>query len=335
MPEDAPTVVLVTSRSFSSGEQDLVAELTAAGCRVRTGPPDHDLNVLRPLLASAYAWIAGTGPVTEAHFDAAPVLRLVGRYGVGTDAVDLAAAARRQIMVTNTPGANTGAVADHTLALMLAALRDVSRGDREIRRGAWTVRRSRELSGLSVGVVGLGRIGREVVTRLRGFGPTVLGYDPFVSDEELAAVGVTPVGLTELAARSDLITLHLPAERVVVDADFLARLRPSAILVNTARAALVDEAAVAQALRADRLRCYATDVLASEGLGTDSRSRLLADDLRDATLFTPHAGAQTVEAVDRMGRGAVDAVLAVLGGDPPPNLVSPPDHPSPQREAGE
>ena len=331
MPEVAPTVVLITSRSFSTGEQDLVAELTAAGLQVERGPADHELGALRPRLARAGAWIAGTGPITDAHLEAAPGLRVLARYGVGTDAVDLAAAHRRGLVVTNTPGANTQAVADHTLALMLAALRDVSRGDRDVRAGAWAVRRTRELGGLTVGIVGLGRIGRAVVTRLGGFGPELLGYDPFVADAELTGLGVEPVGLAQLARRSDVITLHLPAATVVVDAAFLTQVRPTAILVNTARAGLVDEAAVAGALGSGGLGGYATDVLGSEAASDGSvlANPLLAGELRDVTVFTPHAGAQTVEAVDRMGRGAVDAVLAVLNGDAPPNLVAPSDSPSP------
>lgn len=310
--------MLVTSRSFSSGEVDLAGELREAGCRTVTGPADHDLEALRPLLADARAWIAGTGPVTAAHFDAAPRLEIVARYGVGVDAVDLAAAAERGVLVTNTPGANTGAVADHTVALLLAALRDVPAGDRGVREGRWEARRARELSGLTVGVVGLGRIGRAVAARLKGFGSTLLGHDPWVSPADAAAAGLTPVGLDELVSRSDVITLHAPGEEVLVDERLLGLVRPGAILVNTARATLVDEDAVAGALRTGALRAYATDVLATE---TGSASPLLHEDLRDRTVFTPHTGAQTVEAVDSMGRGAVDAVLAHLRGDRPPNLV--------------
>ncbi len=323
-------VVLVTSRSFSSGEVDLAGELTGAGCEIRTGPADHDLDVLGPMLASATAWVAGTGPVTADHLDAAPDLRLVARYGVGVEAVDLAAAADRGVLVTNTPGANTGAVADLAVALMLAALRDVSAGDRRVRAGQWTVRRSRELGHLSVGIVGLGRIGRGVAARLRGFGSTLLGYDPWVAPKQLGDLGITPVSLSELARRSDVITLHAPGAAVVVDEAFLALTRDHLVLVNTARAGLVDEAAVAGALRAGSIRIYATDVLGTEvgagpaaGLGESERepNPLLAEDLIERTLFTPHTGAQTVEAVDRMGRGAVDAVLAVLRGEQPANLV--------------
>lgn len=314
----APTTVLVTSRSFSSGDLDLAAELTEAGCRTVTGPADHDLEALRPLLSGARAWIAGAGPVTPAHLDAAPHLELVARYGVGVNAVDLTAAAARGVLVTNTPGANAGAVADHTVALILAALRDVVPGDRGVREGRWGVHRARELGGLTVGVVGLGRIGRAVASRLTGFGSTLLGHDPWVAGKEVTAAGLRPVTLDDLVRQSDVVTLHAPGEDVLVDARLLGLARPGAILVNSARATLVDEAAVADALRTGGLGVYASDVLATE---TGSDSPLLAEDLRDRTLFTPHSAAQTVEAVDSMGRGAVDAVLAHLRGERPPNLV--------------
>lgn len=312
--------MLVTSRSFGAGDLDLRTELTQAGCEVRTGPADHDLDALAPLLARTVAWVAGTGPVTAAHLDAAPDLRLVARYGVGVDAVDLAAAHAHGVLVTNTPGANSDAVADLTVALVLAALRDVVPGDRGVRAGAPRVSRGRELGSLTVGVVGFGRIGQGVARRLGGFGSTVLGHDPFLAPERIAASGAEPVSLEELAARSDVITLHAPGDAVLVDEGLLARLRPGAVLVNAARAALVDEAAVAAALRSGHLAHYAADVLTEDGPGAP----LLADDLADVTVFTPHAGGHTVEAVDAMGRGAVDAVLDVLAGRTPAHLVAVP-----------
>ena len=321
-------VVLVTSRSFSSGDLDLRRELAEAGCTVVEGPPDHDPAALAPLLARADAWIAGTAPVTAALLDAAPRLRLVARYGVGVDAVDLAAAGARGVRVTNTPGANSSAVADHAVALVLAGLRHVAEGDRGVRAGRWQVRRTRELGRLSVGIVGLGRIGAGVAARLQGFGSELLGHDPWLPEERMTALGVAPVGLDELARRSDVVTLHSPGDDVLVDASFLAARPGRTLLVNTARAVLVDEDAVADALRSGRLGGYAADVLAGESGGRPSP--LLASDLLDRTVFTPHSGAQTVEAVDQMGRGAVDAVLALVRDEPLPNLV-----PLPQQDLGQ
>ena len=126
--------VVVTSRSFSSGRVDLVASLRAAGLEVVRAPATHDLDELRPVLRDAVAWIAGTAPVTSAHLRAAPALRIVARYGTGVDAVDLAAAADAGVVVTNTPGANSEAVAEHAIALLFALLRGVAAGDRRVRR---------------------------------------------------------------------------------------------------------------------------------------------------------------------------------------------------------
>ena len=314
-----PRVVVVTSRSFSTGDLDLAATLEQAGCEVRTGPADHDPERLGPLLVDAGCWIAGTGPVTAAHLDLAPQLRLVARYGVGTDAVDLAAASERGVLVTNTPGANSEAVADLALALVLATLRGVTAADREVRHGPTRVRRARQLGSLTVGLVGFGRIGQAVARRLGGFGSTVLAHDPYADPGRLAAGRVRPVGLDELLATSDVISLHAPGDEVLVDAAALTRVRRSAVLVNTARGRLVDEQAVAAALREGRLAAYATDVL--EQPGPDGP--LLAPDLADRTVLTPHVGGHTVEAVDAMGRGAVEAVLDVLAGREPAHLVRP------------
>jgi D-3-phosphoglycerate dehydrogenase len=313
----APTV-LVTARSFGTGTLDLAAELSADGIRVLRGTADH--RDLAPLLAQADAWIAGTGPITEAHLAVAPRLRIVARYGVGVDAVDLAAAARHGILVTNTPGANSGAVADHAIALLLAALRGVAAGDKRVRGGSWTVgERARELGSLTVGVVGFGRIGRGVAARLRGFGCRVLATDPFVPADAVTAAGAEPVDPEEIPHRCEVVTLHAPGDAVVVTQAWLATARPGLVLVNTARAALVDEAALAGALRAGRVAAYAADTLVAEN---GSESQLLAGDLADRVTVTPHTAAQTVEAVDLMGLGAVTAVRAVLAGhDPDPAVV--------------
>lgn len=317
---EAVNHVLVTSRSFGSGSMPSGLPLTEAGLEIVRGDTTHALAALRPCLAEAVAWIAGTAPITAEHLDLAPKLKVIARYGVGVDSVDLAAAAVRGITVTNTPAANSDAVADLTIALLLAALRGVAAGDRSVRTGSWQTRRGRELGALTLGVVGLGRIGRGVVRRAAGFGTTVLGHDPFQPPVLFEVLRVDALGLPELAARCDAVTLHAPGGQRVVDEKWLSGAKPGLILVNTARADLVDELAVAEALRAGRLAAYAADTLAGEAAG--EVSPLLAEDLTDQVVLTPHLGAQTVEAVDRMGSGAVAAVLDVLAGRAPADPVT-------------
>lgn len=311
--------ILATSRSFSSGSLDLVARLAASGHSVTTGPSDHDLDALRGDLREAVGWIAGTGPVTADHLDAAPLLRVVARYGVGVEAVDLRAAHERGILVTNTPGANSGAVADHALGLMLAVLRGTTEGDRRVRGGDWSVLRGRELGSLTVGIVGFGRIGQGVARRLSGFGSRILAHDPWLARDQIEAAGASPRHLAEMAAECDIVTLHAPGGGVIVDRDWLASAGTGLVIINTARADLVDEPALADALRARRVAGFGADTLLGDTSGRSSP--LLAADLADRVVVTPHFGAQTEEAVDNMGSIAVTNLLAALAGEAPPNPI--------------
>jgi D-3-phosphoglycerate dehydrogenase len=308
-------VILVTSRSFSGGDLDLESRATAAGHTVVRGPAHHDLEQLRPMLKDADAWIAGTGPVTREHLVAAPALKIVARYGVGFEAVDVAAAAELGIPVTNTPGANANAVADHAVGLMLAGLRHVVDGDRRVRDGDWAVRRGRELGFATVGIVGFGRIGQGVAQRLSGFGTRVLASDPFLPADAVRAAGAEPVDVDELFRTAAVITLHAPGGQQLVDAERLAGMRPGTVLVNTARPDLVDETEVARALRDGILAAYVADTL--DGDTAAGASPLLEADLADRVVVTPHLGAQTTQAVDNMGSMSLDDVIAVLRGDEP------------------
>lgn len=312
--------ILATSRSFSDGDLDLLARAAAAGHAIVRGPAHHDLAELAPLLATADAWIAGTGPVTAAHLDAAPNLKIVARYGVGTESVDVDAAAARGIPVTNTPGANADAVADHAVGLMLASLRLIPDGDRRVREGDWAVRRGRELGAATVGIVGFGRIGQGVAKRLSGFGPRILAADPYFPADRIRELGAEPVELDDLFRSADLVTLHAPGGQRLVDAARLDGIRPGTIIVNTARPDLVDEAALAAALGTGRLAGYAADTL--DGDTAASASPLLAPDLADRVIVTPHLGAQTTQAVDNMGSMSLDDVLAVLAGRAPRHPIS-------------
>lgn len=315
--------VVVTSRSFATSDPVPRHDLEAAGLAVVRADARHDPAELARLLPDAVAWIAGTAPVTDDLLALAPRLRVVARYGVGFDAVDVEAATRRGLWVTTTPGANSEAVADLAVALLLDVLRHVSTSATAVSRGDRTVRRGREVGALSVGLVGFGRIGQAVARRLLGFGATVLAVDPALTRSPVA--GVELVDLDGLADRCDVVSLHAPGGRLVVDAALLARLRPGATVVNTARADLVDEHAVAGALRAGRLAAYACDTIAAEH-GMGDPGPLLAPDLAGRVLVTPHLGGQTEEAVSRMGRMAVANVLAVLRGEDPPHPVN---HPVP------
>jgi D-3-phosphoglycerate dehydrogenase / 2-oxoglutarate reductase len=313
--------VLVTSRSFATADPSPERDLATAGLTVARAGARHDQDELAQVLPDAVAWIAGTGPVTDSLLSVAPRLRVVARYGVGYDAVDVAAATRRGLWVTTTPGANADAVADLAVALMLDSLRHVTVGAMAVSQGDWSARRGRELGAMTVGVVGLGRIGQGVARRLLAFGSTVLAADPAITVSPVD--GVDLVALDDLVACCDVVSLHAPGGRLLLDADRLSRMRPGATVVNTARADLVDESATAAALRDGRLAGYACDVLAAEH--EHATSPLLAADLADRVLVTPHLGGQTDEAVSRMGRMAADDVLAVLRGEVPPHAINEPE----------
>ena len=313
-------VILVTSRSFGDGDLDVHARAAEAGHTIVRGPAHHPLDDLAEVLPTVDAWIAGTGPVTTEHLDLAPRLVVIARYGVGVEAVDVAAATERGIVVSNTPGANAEAVADHTVGLALAALRSTVDGDRRVRSGDWTVRRGRELGRSTVGIVGFGRIGRGVARRLQGFGSDVLATDPFVPAEDVRRAGAEPATLDEIFAKADVITLHAPGGQVIVDEERIARLRRGAVIVNCARPDLVDEPALAAALADGRVGAYAADVLTGDTAGHDSP--LLDAALADRVVITPHLAAQTTQAVDNMGAMALESALAVLAGEPAPYAVT-------------
>lgn len=313
-------VILVTSRSFGDGDLDVHARAAEAGHTIVRGPAHHPLDDLAGVLPTVDAWIAGTGPITTEHLDLAPRLAVIARYGVGVEAVDLAAATERGIVVSNTPGANAEAVADHTVGLALAALRSTVDGDRRVRSGDWTVRRGRELGRSTVGIVGFGRIGRGVARRLQGFGSDVLATDPFVPAEDVRRAGAEPATLDEIFAKADVITLHAPGGQVIVDEERIARLRRGAVIVNCARPDLVDEPALAAALADGRVGAYAADVLTGDTAGHDSP--LLDAALADRVVITPHLAAQTTQAVDNMGAMALESALAVLAGEPAPYAVT-------------
>jgi phosphoglycerate dehydrogenase-like enzyme len=245
--------------------------------------------------------IVGVDPVTAAVLDAGP-LRVVVRFGSGTDNVDLEAAGRRGVRVVATPGANARSVAELTIGLLLALARHLVVHDREIRSGSWSRHTGIELAGRRLGVVGYGAVGRQVAGIAGALGMEVVATDPAVRDAE-----VPLVDLETMLASSEAVTLHVPLAddtRAMIGATQLDGMRPQALLVNTSRGGLVDEQALAQALAAGRLGGAAFDTFERE---PPEASPLLA---LDNFIASPHAGAATMEAARRTGVAAVRELLA-------------------------
>lgn len=306
-------LVLISSRSFSTGDVDLIKILDNSGCEIKKISTDHKIEEISGDLLNAVAWIAGVAPITNEMMAQAPNLKIISRYGVGVEAIDLESAKKRGILVANTPGANSNSVAELTLGLIFSALRNLPISNLNVRSSNWSVIRGKEINGMTVGVIGYGKIGKLVTNKLNQLGAKILVFDPFVSDSEM-------VDLEVINKSAQLVTLHSPGEDLIIDQNWLDKAPRGQIIINTARAKLVDESAVAKALRTGRLSFYASDTLSSEN--TQLESKLLADDLADKTLFTPHLGAQTNQAIDLMGSMAVENVLATLAGKPIRNLIS-------------
>ena len=311
----ADCVVVVTPRSFGEYDEGLRHELDEAVAEVRYRPGPLTARRLAEEVADADGLIAGLDEINADVFERAPRLRTVARYGVGTDRIDLEAAARRGITVTVTPGANANAVAELTIALLLALARQLMTGRDRVRRGEWPAMRGVEVADRTIGLLGLGRIGSLVATKAHALSLRVLAYDPFVAPEQVDAVGATLIDLQTLAAESDFLSLHAQLteeSRGIVDRAFLARMKPGAALVNTARSELVEQDALLWALDHGPLGAAALDVLAEEPPPPDHP--LLR---RDDVIITPHIGAHTAEAATAMGRIALDELLAVLAGRTP------------------
>ena len=309
--------ILVTPTSYGQHDAGLRTELEAIVGRVtynETGKPLSSAQ-LAALLPGVDGFIAGLDAIDAAALTAADSLRVIARYGVGVDNVDLAAAAARAIIVTNTPGANARSVAELAVTLILLLARPVVRAAAETRGGGWPRLPGLSLAGKTVGLVGFGAIGRQTARLLAPFDCRLLAYDPLLDEATAATLGVRPASLDDLLAISDFVSLHapvLPETRGLVDGAFLARMKPGACLINTARGELVDEAALLAALTEGRLRGAALDAFNHEP--PESGNPLLA---LPTVIATPHMGAHTDGATTTMGRMALADCLAVLRGQEP------------------
>ena len=301
--------VVVAEKLAESG-----IEALRESCEVVSAIGDERPVLLEKLRDAQGLVVRSATQVDAEMIAAAPELRVIGRAGIGVDNIDLDAATEAGIIVVNAPHANIISAAEHAMALMLAQARNIPRADQRLREGRWD--RSSfvgvELHGKTLGVVGLGRIGTLVAQRALSFGMRLTAYDPYVSEERGRRLGVELVDLDTLLAESDFITIHLPStpETVgLIGKEALAKVKPGVRIVNAARGGILDEDALAEALREGRVAGAALDVFAHEPV-TDSPLFQL-----DNVVVTPHLGASTTEAQDKAGTDVAAAVAAALRGE--------------------
>jgi len=248
-------------------------------------------------------------------------LKVVGRAGIGLDNVDVAAATRLGVMVVNAPQSNVISAAEHTVALILAQARNIPQAHVALREGRWERGRFQgaELYGKTLGIIGLGRVGALVAQRLSSFGMRLLAYDPYVSRDRAAQMGVELASLADVLARADVVTVHLPKTpdtTGLIGETELAAMKPGARLVNTARGGIVDEAALAKAVGDGQLAGAALDVFAEEPTTHSPLFEL------EGVVVTPHLGASTTEAQDKAGIAIAEQLLLALAGQFVPNAVN-------------
>lgn len=304
--------VLVTPRSLTKTGHPALRRLEEAGCEVVFSTPgvQPDEAELLARLPGCAGYLAGVEKVSARVLEAAaPALKVIARNGVGIDNVDLEAARRLGICVLPAAGANARGVAELAIALLLALARAVPFSDAHLKARDWQRRQGVELEGKVLGLVGCGRIGREVARMARGLGMDVVAYDPLPPPVLPAGVRLVPLG--EVLAAADAVSLHCPPQadgRPLIDAAALAVMKRGAWLINTARASLVAASAVLAALDDGRLAGLATDVFEHEPPDDDPLA------LHPKVIATPHVGGYTRESVDRAVGAAVENLLAALGG---------------------
>lgn len=300
--------VLVTARSFANTPGAHQTILRDAGCQLDLKPPAHPYSAeqLRELVAGYDGIIAGLDAFDASVIERADRLKVISRYGVGVDAVDIDAATRKHIAVTNTPGANMLGVSELTLGLLFALARQIPQVAARAKSGEWKRPTGWELNGKTLGVVGFGAIGRDVGRKAVALGMKVLAYDPFWKGE---MAGVQPTDFNSLVAASDVITLHsalTPETTNLINTERIAHMKDGAYIINTARGELVDEDALYAALKSGKLGGAAIDAFRHE---PPVGSPLLT---LDNFIAIPHLGATTKESVERMAMMASENLLKVL-----------------------
>lgn len=309
--------ILVSATSYGKNDPRLKTELEAQVASVMYNPTGKPLTSaqLADLLPGIDGFIAGLDVIDSAALEKADRLKVIARYGVGVDNVDLAAAREMGITVTNTPGANSVSVAELALTLILSLARQIPEAASAVQDGKWPRLGGLTLENKTVGLLGLGAIGKQLTRRLQGFDCRIMAYDPYADPDFASEHGVQLAGMDEVVAAADFLSLHLPLlpeTRQLVNREFLAKMKKGAYLINTSRGEVVDEDALLDALQSGQLKGAGLDAFAVEP--PDPANPLLR---LPQVIATPHLGAQTDGATSNMGWLAMKDCLAVLRGDEP------------------
>lgn len=313
------TRILLTTTSFQDTPGDHHAMLERAGFEiVRDRGPLSEARMLELVARGDFdGWIIGDDAITRAVIEKSlPRLKVISKYGIGLDKVDMKAATELKVPVCFCPGVNHTTVAEHTFGLLLAISRDLVNECNLVRKGEWKRTTGHELMGKTLAVLGMGRIGKEVALRARAFGMRVLGFDQYWDADFARHFEVARVETVDDAIRqADIISLHMnlsPETKHLINASRIAKMKKGAVILNTARGELVDSAAIAEALKDQRLGGYGADVLEQEPPPKDHPLFRCPN-----AVLTPHIGSRTYESVARQAGMAAQNLIRMLNGSPP------------------
>ena len=309
--------ILVTANSYGKFTTALKTDLEQQVKQViynKTGKPlsSHQVAEMLPRMDG---YIAGLDQIDRQALAAADNLKIIARYGVGIDKVDLAAAKEKGIIVSNTPGANSASVAELALTMILMLARQIPTAVQAIKNGGWPRLPGLSLEGKTIGIIGLGAIGKHLARRLAAFGCELIAYDPFADELFAQNHDVSLVPIDQLISNADFVSLHvpvLPETLGMVNDEFIQSMKKDSFLINTSRGELVDENALLKGLKSGHIRGAGLDAFTQEP--PDVRNPLLS---MPQVICTPHLGAQTDGATNNMGRMALEECLRVLRGEKP------------------
>lgn len=315
--------ILITPRSFASFSDKPLKMLTERDYKIKrnnTGRPYKKEEMLK-LIKDVDGIIIGIDELSAEIIEEANALKVISKYGIGLDNIDINMATNKKVVVTNTPTANIDAVVDLTFGLILSLARRIPEANKKTKSGKWEKIIGKSVWKKTIGIIGLGKIGKQVVKRAQGFEMNILVFRRNIfKDKKFAQkYGIKYVNLEKLLQKSDYITIHVPlndATRNMISYEELGKIKKDAFLINTSRGGIVDEEALYDALRNNKLRGAALDVYENEPLQETPLKEL------DNVIMTPHIGAYTEEAIENMGIQAAQNLIDVLEGREPQNRVN-------------